>query len=79
VYLDPSKSHYYVAQKPDQAPVYQSLHNLSRTGARLQKSVETKPYVKSGHMSNQQKAEFVDDIFCIQSFWEGHGKISPKT
>jgi hypothetical protein len=29
-------------------------------------------------MSNQQKAEFVSDIFCIQSLWGDHGKISPK-
>jgi hypothetical protein len=28
---------------------------------------------------NQKKAEFVYDIFCIQHFWEGHGKISTKT
>jgi hypothetical protein len=30
-------------------------------------------------MSNQQKAEFVGDIFHIRSFWGGHGEISPKT
>jgi hypothetical protein len=29
-------------------------------------------------MSNQHEAEFVNGIFCIQSFWGGHGKISPK-
>jgi hypothetical protein len=29
-------------------------------------------------MSNQQKAEFVDVIFGIQSFWGGHGEILPK-
>jgi hypothetical protein len=29
-------------------------------------------------MSNQQKDEFIDDIFRIRSFWGGHGKISPK-
>jgi hypothetical protein len=27
-------------------------------------------------MSNQRKAEFVNGNFCIQSFWEGHGKNS---
>jgi hypothetical protein len=32
----------------------------------------TKPYVKTSHMSNQQKAEFVYDIFYIQSFWGGN-------
>jgi hypothetical protein len=30
-------------------------------------------------MSNQQKAEFVGDIFHTRSFWGSHGKISPKT
>jgi hypothetical protein len=30
-------------------------------------------------MSNQKKAEFVKDIFHIQSFWGSHGEISPKT
>jgi hypothetical protein len=30
-------------------------------------------------MSNQQKAEFVSDIFRMRSFWKGHGEISPKT
>jgi hypothetical protein len=39
----------------------------------------TKPYVKTGCMSKQQKSEFVVDIFHIQSFWGGHGKISSKT
>jgi hypothetical protein len=29
-------------------------------------------------MSNQQKAEFVNDIFHIQSFCGGHGKILLK-
>jgi hypothetical protein len=29
-------------------------------------------------MSNQQKAEFVDDIFHIQIFWRDHGEISSK-
>jgi hypothetical protein len=30
-------------------------------------------------MSNQQKSEFVDDIFHLHSFWGGHGEISSKT
>jgi hypothetical protein len=30
-------------------------------------------------MSNQRKAEFVGDIFHMQSFWEGHDKILPRT
>jgi hypothetical protein len=57
----------------------QSVQNLSSTETWLQKSVVTKPYVETSHMSNQLKSEFVDDIFPIQSFWGGHGKISPKT
>jgi hypothetical protein len=32
-----------------------------------------------GRMSNQKKAEFLDNIFCIQSFWAGYGEISAKT
>jgi hypothetical protein len=30
-------------------------------------------------MSNRQKDGFVGNIFCIQSFCEGHGKTLPKT
>jgi hypothetical protein len=47
---------HFVALKPDQTPAVQSIHNLSRTEAGLQNAVETKPYSKTGHMSNQQKA-----------------------
>jgi hypothetical protein len=36
-------------------------------------------YIGMGCMSNQQKAEFVSGIFHIQSFWGGHGKISPNS
>jgi hypothetical protein len=68
-----------IAQKPDQATAVQSVHNMSRTKAGLQIAVTTKPYIKMSRMSNQQKAEFVGDIFCKQSFWGGHGEISPKT
>jgi hypothetical protein len=32
-----------------------------------------------GRMSNQQEAVFINDIFRIQSFWGGHGEISPKS
>jgi hypothetical protein len=39
----------------------------------------TKTYVKTSHMSNQQKAKFVGDVSHIQSFSGGHGKISLKT
>jgi hypothetical protein len=54
-----------VAQIPDQTRVVQSVHNLSRTESELQSTVATKPYVKTGHMSNQQKSECVGDIFHI--------------
>jgi hypothetical protein len=70
---------HFVAQKPDQTPAVQSVHNLSRTEAGHQNAVAAKPYVKTGHMSNQEKFEFIGDIFCILSFWGGHGEISPKT
>jgi hypothetical protein len=30
-------------------------------------------------MSNRQEAEFINGIFCIQSFRGGHGKILLKT
>jgi hypothetical protein len=70
---------HFVAQKPDQTPAVQSVHNLSRTEAGIQIALASKPYVKTGRVSNQQKAEFGGDIFSIQSFWEGHGEISPKT
>jgi hypothetical protein len=57
----------------------QSVHNLCSTKTWFQKSIATKLYVETDRMSYQQKSEFVGDIFCIQSFWGGHGKISPKT
>jgi hypothetical protein len=75
----PASFTHHVAQKPDQTPVYQSVQNLPRTGTWIQNAIATKPYVKTGRMSNQKKAEFVDDIFHIWSFWRGHGEISPKT
>jgi hypothetical protein len=67
-----------VAQKPDQTSAVQSVHNLSRTEIDIQSTVATKPYVATSHMSNQQKAEFVGNVFHIQSFWGGHGKILSK-
>jgi hypothetical protein len=57
-----------MVQKPDQTPAVQSVHNLSRTETEFQSTVTTKRYVEMCRMSNQQKAEFVGDIFCIQSF-----------
>jgi hypothetical protein len=54
-----------VAQKPDETPTVQSVHNLSRTEVGHQNAIAAKQYVETGHMSNQQKAEFVGDIFCM--------------
>jgi hypothetical protein len=45
----------------------QSVQNLPRTGTLHQNAVATKLYFETGHMSNQQKAEFVGDIFHIWS------------
>jgi hypothetical protein len=70
-----------VAQKPDRTLAVQSINNLSRIETGLQNAIMTKPYVKMGRMSNQQKVEFIGDIFRIRSFWGGggYGKISTKT
>jgi hypothetical protein len=68
-----------VAQKPDQTPAVQSVHNLSRIETELQHDVATKPYVEMGRMSNQQKADFVCHVFHMRSFRGGYGKILPKT
>jgi hypothetical protein len=70
---------HFVAQKPDQTPAVQSVHNLSRIEAGFQNTVAAKPYAEMGRMSNQQKAELIGDIVHIQSSWGDHGKISPKT
>jgi hypothetical protein len=52
---------------------------VSRTKEGFQNAVTTEPFVEMSRMSNQQKAEFVGDIFHMQIFWKGHGEISPKT
>jgi hypothetical protein len=52
---------------------------MPRTKAGLQIAVTTEPYIEMSHMSNQRKAEFVDNIFHMRSFWGGHGKILRKT
>jgi hypothetical protein len=68
-----------VPQKPEQTSVYPGCPGYGRWCAQgLQKSVAIKPYVKTSHMSNQRKVEFVGDIFRLWSFWGGHGKISEK-
>jgi hypothetical protein len=51
----------------------------SAPGPDFKNPVTIKPCIRIGRMSNQKKAEFVGDIFCIQSFWGGHDKILPKT
>jgi hypothetical protein len=54
-----------MAKKPDQTSAVQSVHNLSRTVVEFQSTVATKLYVETSHMSNQQKAKFVGDVFYI--------------
>jgi hypothetical protein len=70
---------HFVALKPDRTNGIQSVLSLPRTGAVLQNAVTTKLYAEMSRISNQRKAEFVSDIFRMQSLWGGHGKISPKT
>jgi hypothetical protein len=68
-----------VAQKPDRTTAIQSVHNVSKTKAGLQNAITTEPYIEMSRMSNQWKAKFVGDIFCMRSFWGGHDKISLRT
>jgi hypothetical protein len=70
---------HHMTQKPYRATVVQSVYNVSRTRAGLQILVTTEPYIKISRISNQRKAEFIGNIFCMRSFWGGHGEISPKT
>jgi hypothetical protein len=56
--------------------------DMSLTCSELERdfnAVTTEPYAEMSRMSNQRKAEFVGDIFCMRIFWKGHGEISPKT
>jgi hypothetical protein len=41
-----------VAQKPDRATTVQSVHNVSRTKARIQNTVTTEPYIKMSCINN---------------------------
>jgi hypothetical protein len=75
----PASLTHHMAQKPDRTTVIQSIHSVSRTKAGLQNAVTTEPYIEMSCMSNQRKAEFIGDIFRMQSFWGGHGEISPIT
>jgi hypothetical protein len=58
---------HFVALKLDQTPTVQSVHNVSRTKSGIRNAVTAKPYVEMSRMSNQRKAEFVGDIFRMQS------------
>jgi hypothetical protein len=68
-----------VAQKHDQIPAVQSVHNLSRTETELQGTVATKPYVETSCISNHQKAKFVGDVFHIRCFWGRSWRNFTKT
>jgi hypothetical protein len=57
-----------VAQKPDRTTEIQSVHRVSKTKAGHQNAVTTEPYIEMSCMSNQRKAEFIGDIFCMRSF-----------
>jgi hypothetical protein len=59
----PASFAHLVAQKPDKHLYTQSVQNLISTETWFQKSITTKSYVKTG----QQKAEFINDSFHIQS------------
>jgi hypothetical protein len=67
-----------MAQKPNRTTAIQSVHNVSKTKAGIQNAATTEPYIKMSRMSNQRKAEFIGDIFHMQTFWGGHGEISQK-
>jgi hypothetical protein len=56
----------------------QSGQNLSNIESWLKKFIAIKPYVKTGRMSNRQKAEFISDNFRVQSIWGAHGIFLPK-
>jgi hypothetical protein len=70
---------HFVALKPDRTPAFQTVCSLSRTEAGIQIAITIKPYVEMSRISNQRKSDFIGDIFCMQSFWGGHGEISPRT
>jgi hypothetical protein len=54
-----------MAPKPNRTAAMQSVNNVSRTEAGLQIAVTTKPYAEMSRISNQRKAEFVGDLFCM--------------
>jgi hypothetical protein len=56
---------YLVAQKPDRTAAIQSVHNMFRTRVRIQNAVTTERYAEMSRINNQQKAEFVGDLFLM--------------
>jgi hypothetical protein len=55
------------------------VQNLFSTLSSHQNPIAIKPCIWMGRMSNRRKAKFINGIFCIQSFWRGHGKILPNS
>jgi hypothetical protein len=53
----------------------QAVQDLSSNETWLQKSVATKPYVKTSRMSNQQKDEFIGNRFFV---YEISGEVMAK-
>jgi hypothetical protein len=70
---------YLLPLKPDHSSLCQSAQKVFRTLSLLKNPITIKLCIGIGHMSNQQKAEFVNNNFGIQSFWRGHGKILSKS
>jgi hypothetical protein len=61
--------------KPDRSSFCSVYPDQFSTWFCLQNPVAIKPCIRIDRMSNQRKAEFVNDKFGIQSLWGGHGKI----
>jgi hypothetical protein len=70
---------YLLPLKPDHSSVCLVYSASLQHPICIQNSVTIKPCIKIDHMSNQKKAEFVNNNFGMQSFWGGHGKISSKS
>jgi hypothetical protein len=51
------------------------FRNCSAPCPDFQNPVAIKPCIGIDRMSNQWKAELINDNFGIQSFWGGHDKI----
>jgi hypothetical protein len=57
----------------------QSIQKVFSTSSWFQNPIAIKPCIRIVHMSNQRRAESVNENFGIQSYWEGHDKISSKS